>query len=190
MRRVPALSARAPRAPALHRALPLGVGVLLAATVLLAWPGAAQAQWKWRDAQGRVTVSDLPPPREVAERDILQRPSPVVRPAAPAASVPEGAGAPAAATAAPARPAPVDKELEARKRAADAEAAAKTRAEEQRNAALRAENCRRARQHLATMDSGQRVARINDKGEREVLDDEARAAESRRAREVIASECR
>ena len=86
--------------------------------------------------------------------------------------------------------APVDKELQARKKAAEAEQQAKAKAEEQRNAAIRADNCARARSHLATLDSGQRLARINDKGEREVLDDEARAAEVRRAREVIASDCR
>ena len=43
---------------------------------------------------------------------------------------------------------------------------------------------------LATLDSGQRIARINAEGEREILDDEARAEEARRAREVIASDCR
>jgi hypothetical protein len=168
------------------------------ALATLADPAQAQGQWKWRDAQGRVTVSDLPPPREVADKDILQRPAAVARAPAPAvpgvapAAAGAGVAAPGVAASAPAaaRPAPVDKELEARKRAAEAEKAAKAKAEEQRAAAVRAENCKRARQHLATMDSGQRVARINEKGEREVLDDETRAAESRRAREIIASECR
>ena len=40
------------------------------------------------------------------------------------------------------------------------------------------------------MESGQRMARMNDKGEREILDDKQRAEESRRAREVIASDCK
>jgi hypothetical protein len=43
---------------------------------------------------------------------------------------------------------------------------------------------------LATLDSGQRIARIKADGEREILDDDARAKEMRRAREAIASECR
>jgi hypothetical protein len=174
------------------------VAALCVALTTLADPAQAQGQWKWRDAQGRVTVSDLPPPREVADKDILQRPAAPARAPAPAvpgvapAAAGAGVAAPGVAASAPAaaRPAPVDKELEARKRAAEAEKAAKAKAEEQRAAAVRAENCKRARQHLATMDSGQRVARINEKGEREVLDDETRAAESRRAREIIASECR
>ncbi|MEN9631074.1 MAG: hypothetical protein RJA10_4302 [Pseudomonadota bacterium] len=159
-------------------------GLLVAAVSLtLAMP--AMAQWKWRDASGRVTASDLPPPRDIPEKDVLQRPSTAQRAPAPA---------PAAASAAPAVAStaaqPVDKDLEARKRAADAQQKAKQKAEEQRIASLRAENCGRARNHLATLESGQRMARINAKGEREVIDDATRADETRRAREVIASDCR
>ena len=40
------------------------------------------------------------------------------------------------------------------------------------------------------LQGGQRIARINDKGEREVLDDRGRADEMRQARDVIASDCR
>ena len=57
-------------------------------------------------------------------------------------------------------------------------------------AAQRGENCQRARSQQAALESGQRIARLNDKGEREVLDDKGRAEELRQAREVIASECR
>jgi hypothetical protein len=149
-------------------------------TLVLAQPAAAQ--WKWRDANGRVTASDLPPPREVPDKDILQRPQARARavppPAAPASAAP-AASAP-----------PVDARLEARKRAADEQQREKTKAEEDKLAAARAENCRRARNHLSTLDSGIRMTRTNDKGEREILDDKARADETRRAREVIASDCR
>lgn len=179
-----------------HRRGPaLAVPLLLAgALLLLALP--ADAQWRWRDASGRVTASDMPPPREIPDKDILQRPASAARPAtastgaAPAASAPTSAPASAnPAASGPASPV-VDKELEARKRAADQQQQAQKKAEEQRNAATRADNCSRARNYLATLDSGQRVARMNDKGEREFLDDAARAAETRRAREIIASNCR
>jgi hypothetical protein len=146
---------------------------------LLAQPAAAQ--WKWRDANGRVTVSDLPPPRDVPPQNILQRPDTVVRPAAMPASAAASAPTPAPA---------VDRELQARRDAAAQEQAAREKAEAAKLADQRAENCRNARQHLAALDSGQRLARFNDKGEREILDDRQRAAESRRARDVIASDCR
>jgi hypothetical protein len=151
----------------------------------------AQAQWMWKDKDGRVTASDRPPPRDIAEKDILQRPVPearrVAQVAAPAASAAAPAGTPAAAAA---QPTALEREVAARKRAAEAEQATKAKADEERNAARRAENCRIARGQLATLESGVRVVRTNDKGEREVLEDAGRNEEMRRAREVIASECR
>lgn len=158
---------------------------LLGALALLAAAGPAEAQWKWRDANGRITASDLPPPRDIPEKDILQRP------AAPRAVAPApAASAPASPVPAVVAKPPVDKQLEAKRRAAEEEQQAKARAEEARLAEQRAENCRRARAAAASLESGQRVARTNEKGEREILDDAGRAEELRRAREVIASECR
>lgn len=156
--------------------------IVAAAALTLALPAAAQ--WKWRDGNGRVTASDLPPPRDIPEKDILQRPSAQNRAAA--------AGPPAAASAASgaASAVAVDKDLEARKRAAELQQQTKAKAEEQRLAGVRADNCSRARTHLATLESGQRMARVNAKGEREIIDDKTRGDEMRRAREVIASDCR
>ncbi len=156
---------------------------LLALGMLLGLLPPAQAQWKWRDQTGQINVSDRPPPKEVPQKDILARPLPELRRAAE----------PASAASAPARPevrVPVDRELEARKQAADQEQAARLKAESDKAAANRAENCNRARGHVAALESGQRIARLNDKGEREVIDDKGRADELRRAREVIASDCR
>lgn len=168
------------RRPAQLRLLPL-----LPAVLALAALSPAAAQWRWRDATGRITVSDLPPPREVADKDILQRPGSALRPSA--------AGAPTAAPAAAASAAslPVgDKELQARRKAAEQQAKAKARADEERAAATRADNCNRARAQLSTLESGQRLARLNARGERVFLEEGERADEARRAREIIASECR
>lgn len=156
---------------------------LLLLVLLFAAALPASAQWVWKDKNGRVTASDLPPPRDVPERDVLQRPNDAGRRAAPPASAP-ASSAPVAA-----RPAS-DPALEAKRRAVEQERQAKTRAEEEKLAVQRADNCRRARNQLATLESGQRVARTNDKGEREFLDDKARADELRRANDVIASDCR
>jgi hypothetical protein len=163
---------------------PLLVAVpVLLALLALALP--AQAQWKWRDANGRLTVSDLPPPRGTPEKDILQRPETVVlRPPAAAASAASAPATPAAPGAAQ------DPELQARRQAAEQQKAAEEKAAADRVAAQRAENCQRARSHLAALESGQRVARTNSRGELEVLDDRGRAEETRAARAVIASDCR
>jgi hypothetical protein len=169
--------------------------LLLPALLGLAVALPAAAQWKWRDANGQVTASDRAPPKEVAERDILERPNQAARRPAPAAAA--AASAPAA-TSTPAAPAQttapaktrLEAEVEARRRAAEQEAAAKARADAERQAQVRAENCRRARGHVVALESGQRMARTNERGEREVLDDKARADELRAAREVVASDCR
>lgn len=175
-----------------RRAAPARWRVALPALALLLAAAAAQAQWVWRDASGRVTASDRPPPREIAEKDILTRPAPP-RPAREgrngaeaAASAPAaGAGASAAAAATP-----LAREVEARRKAEETQRTAQAKAEEGKLNAARAENCRRARGHLAALETGQRIARTNERGEREILDDKGRAEELRRAREVIGSDCR
>ena len=166
----------------MRRALPC---VAALALLLVGAPG--HAQWKWRDKDGGITVSDRPPPGNVPDKDILSRPAAARRAftAAPAASAASGAasGADSSKTA-------LDREVEARRRASDAEQAAKAKAEDAKLSAQRADNCQRARNQVAVLDSGQRIARVNPKGEREVLDDKGRADEMRQAREVMSTECR
>jgi hypothetical protein len=178
------MSANTPRT----RSARIAIGLVLLLGAL-----AAQAQWVWRDANGRITASDRPPGREIAERDILQRPNAneARRPAAAPAAAASGpaAGSPSSAANRPA-PTALEREVEARKQADKAAADAKAKAEEEKLAAARAENCRRARNNLATLQSGTRLVRTNDRGEPEVVDDNGRNAEIARAREVIASDCR
>ncbi|CAD5367111.1 conserved hypothetical protein [Rubrivivax sp. A210] len=167
----------APSTPVRRRATAVLAGLVLAA---LAAP--ALAQWVWRDRDGQVNASDRPPPRDIAEKDILARPVPEARRSAPRAADAASGAASAAA--------PLDRELQARKRNAEQEQAARSRADEERLAQQRAENCRSARSHISALESGQRIARVNDKGEREIIDDHTRAEDLRRAREVVAADCR
>jgi hypothetical protein len=102
-------------------------------------------------------------------------------PAASGASAASSAALPVAKTTEP--------ELEAKLRKEEQEKAAKAKVEADRLAAQRAENCKRAQAQQRTLQDGLRVARLNDKGEREVLDDKGRAVEMERARAVIASDC-
>ncbi len=145
----------------------------------------AQAQWKWRDANGRVTISDTPPPSGIPDKDVLQRPMPRRAPVAAAAASAAASAAPAAKPVST-----LETEVEARKRKAEEEQKAKERTLEAENAAKRADNCARAKAHLRALEDGLRLARVNEKGEREILDDKGRAAETQRARAVIASDCK
>jgi hypothetical protein len=172
---------------------PAASALLALAALAFAFPAAA-TQWKWREG-GRVIYSDRPPPASIPEREILQRPAGMARGAVPPS--PTGPSlvdpAPASATA-PASSVHTDTGLEARARkeaARKAEAqAAQQKAEEAKIAAARADNCLRARSQLKMLDDGVRIARTNAAGEREILDDKARAGEQNRMRSIIASDCR
>ena len=158
--------------------------VFVGFTVLLAALPAA-AQWKWKDARGQVVISDVPPPREIPDRDVLQKPDLVTR--RPANQPTPVASAPAPEVTAKAK---VDPELEARKKKAEQDQVDKSKVEEEKVAAQRAENCKRAKAHQASLDSGIRLSRTNEKGEREILDDKQRAEEVARTRQIISSDCR
>ena len=155
--------------------------VLISVLVAVTFALPAQAQWKWRK-NGQIQYSDTPPPAGTPDQDILQRPNaPQARVVNPPAS--------AASAAAPAVPR-VEPELEAKRKKTEQDEAAKKKAEEDKHAAARAENCTRAKSYLRTLDDGIRIARTNDKGEREIMDDKQRADETRRTREIVASDCK
>jgi hypothetical protein len=144
----------------------------------------AQAIWKWRDLDGHVEVSDRPPPSNIPEKNILTRPG---AHASLTPSVNDAEPMPASA------PSGVDKELEARKRKLqqdqDAKKQAQADAEKQRINAQKAENCQRARNQLAMLQSGVRVASPDAAGQRIIMDDAKRAQETQRTQQQINDNC-
>ncbi len=145
----------------------------------------AFAQWQWLDASGRKVFSDRAPPPEVSEANILKRPNAK----APAAAEPI-AKEKIPATPASAPMGALEKELLAKKKQSADEEAAKRRADEERNAKAKIENCARAKQAKATVDSGMRISRANAAGQIEVLDEAALAKERAHIQSIIDSECR
>jgi hypothetical protein len=156
----------------------------------------ATAQWQWLDRDGRTVFSDTPPPVDIPEKNILRQP----RGRAKISGVPTAApgqdatGAATQADGSAAKPVGADKELldkkkQVEKQAADA-AAAKRKAEEERVAKTQADNCARAQQAKAGLDSGMRMARTNEKGEREIYDETMRAEEAQRLQGVINENCK
>lgn len=158
------------------------------------------AQWQWVDKDGRKVFSDQPPPSSVPEKSIVRRPgarstADATQAAAESASAnAEGGAAPAARSAASAPSAPKvsgrDKELEDKKKQAQAAEAEKKKAQDEEYAKLRAESCDRARRSKQLLDTGSRIATVNAKGEREVMDDAARTVEGKRLEGVIARDCK
>ena len=155
----------------------------------------ALAQWQWVDKDGRKVFSDRSPPAEIPEKNILKRPPGSMTPApqtSPVAETPAiGASAPLPRPSASApKVTGQDPQLEAKKKQAEAEEAARKKAEDDKVAKERAENCTRSRQALATLQSGIRVASVNAKGERIVMDDAARAAETKRVQDNVNGSCK
>ncbi|MBI2748456.1 MAG: DUF4124 domain-containing protein [Burkholderiales bacterium] len=152
----------------------------------------ASAQWQWINKDGHKVFSDRAPPTEIPDKNILKRPGNRA-PMAPASDAAEGTDAPAAPQGLPVPVKPaggLDKELEAKKKQAKEAEAAKRKAAEEEVTKAKVENCARAKQAKITFESGVRVGRTNAAGEREIMDDAARAEELKRIQGIIAKDCR
>lgn len=137
----------------------------------------ADGRWHWLDQHGRQVYSDMPPPVNVPEHKILQRPGGVSL----SDVTPAGAG-----------PSPSSRPLPAMDDSQATDADRQSPAERplyQRNADTLRENCRRARAALQTLNSGLRLSTINEQGEAVVLDDAMRAQEIRRMQREERDNC-
>jgi hypothetical protein len=163
----------------------LGLFALLALCIALP----AQAQWKWRDASGKLQFSDLPPPQGTAEKDILQRPKNQQQERI--VIVPYGTAASASAPPPPASaPSKTELERQAREKQQDKDAQLRQKEADAKQAEQRRDNCVRAKENMKMLQDGIRLTRQNDKGEPIVIDERQRAEEIARTRTVIDSECR
>jgi hypothetical protein len=157
--------------------------VAIALTLCVALPVSAQ-MYKWVDANGKVQYSDKPPPSNIKTEKLRASPPPASVPAASDAK----AGTPKdAAKAGPKTPA--EQEQAFRKRQLEATKAEEEAGQKQAEARDKAENCKRAKAALASLEIGGRMTRIDDKGERVVLGDQEIAAETAKARQEAAAAC-
>lgn len=164
---------------------------LLAVLVLALLVAPASAQWQWLDVNGKKVFSDLAPPADVPEKNILKQPgAPALRKATPDDAKPGAAGK-VDVTAPKADPAAAKKqaELEAKKKQAEDAEKAKLKAEEQRAAAAKADNCQRAQAALAALNTGTPMRTMNAQGERIFMDEKARQAEKQRLQAAVQQNC-
>ena len=137
---------------------------------LIVLPLSAFAQvYSWKDANGKVHYGDQPPAdRAVATRRVNTAAS---------------AGDPTA------RQAAADKRMDDKKQAKDdtdkKAQAEKNKAEDER----RRQDCERAKVNYQGLESGQIRYRMGANGEREALDDEPRAEEMARTKQIMDSVC-
>ncbi|MDH0866423.1 DUF4124 domain-containing protein [Mitsuaria sp. GD03876] len=159
---------------------PLGV---ICALALLALTSVAQAQWKWKDADGRVQYSDRPPPPGVADKDILQRPSNAQRIATQAQPAAIAASDAASAASAPGRPASEVSSREKVERERKAQ-------EDKARADVMAENCRQAQTQMRMLESGVRMRTGAPGGESQPMTDAMRADKMRQMQTMISTNCK
>lgn len=141
----------------------------LIAFILMCLPLVATAQiYQYKDAQGRTVFSDTPPPDARATRKNIN----VAPPSGDSAR-------------------PLEEKMQEFQKRRDAAAEqeakqAKARAEQEKAA----ENCSRARNKLAALQSGQRIVRYNAQGEREFIDDGSRERETAEASKAVSEWCK
>jgi Domain of unknown function (DUF4124) len=146
--------------------------------------GTAHAQaYKWVDKNGHVGYGDTPPPG--AKVTPLRQIAPAPAPSSPAAAEgKEGKDAKKGPLT------PAEQELEFRRRIKEAQEAAAKADKERKAAEEKKTNCETARQSLRTLESGQRVMRVDSNGERYFINDAQRAQDTARARESVGEWCK
>lgn len=149
---------------------------------LLILPALASAEiYKWKDKDGRVRYSDVPPPSNIPQESLygkkIPKPTglaplaPVEGDATAAANRDKAATAKAAADKSKVDKAPLSKEDAAAKRAKEAEQQKKADEAKQAELKLKEENCKAAKSNLATYTNGGRISKTNEKGERNYMGD-------------------
>lgn len=134
------------------------LSALALALVVIGYAAVASAAlYKWTDAQGRVVYSDQPPNADVKTEQLRGAPPPANPNAAKELA---------------------QRDAEFKKRKADAEAASAKAAREQATSEQRKESCAQAKGELKQLAESQlAIYRYNEKGEREIMDEDARARE-------------
>lgn len=152
------------------------IRILLLCLVML--PTLASAEiYKWKDKDGKVRYSDVPPPSNVPQESLygkkIPRPTgqPPLAPVEGDATAAANKEKSAAKDKGAADKAPVSKEEEAAKRAKDAERLKKEDEAKAAELKFRQESCMIARTNVKTYSDGGRLVKTNEKGEREYLGD-------------------
>ena len=151
---------------------------ILVLLIGLALAGVAQAQIKcWTTADGKRACGDAPPAG--VKVTTLKVPS------APASA----ATGDAAKDAKKGPLTPADREQDYRKRQAEAQKTAAKADQKKQDEDAKKQNCERSREMLRAVESGQRIQRTDDKGERFYLDDAQREQEAAKAGAQVQQNC-
>ena len=155
----------------------------LAAAGFVAAPSTAQQLYKYTGPDGKVQYSDRPPAEGQKAEKVTGARAGTVSPGASAA-----AGGDAAKSGAPKSLA--EQEQDFRKRRLEAQEKASKDAKLAEGKQAQDESCAALRTQLSGVQSGARIARINERGEREFLEDNGIQQEIQRLQREIAATCK
>lgn len=140
------------------------VAVLLATT-------AVHAQiYQWKDGNGKTVISDKPPGANVRSLRKIDAEAP--------------------AETAAGQKTMADREMDFRKRQQETQEKAAQAQKEQQAAADKKDNCEKARRYLASLESGERIALRDDRGERYFMEDAQRQQEIAKTRQTAQESCK
>ena len=153
--------------------------------------GLSQAEiYKWKDKEGKVRYSDTPPPSNVKQEAIIGKKKPAEPTGRePLAPVDKTSAAPAAVVPKSPEPPVNPEDLAAEKRQQNAEAEKKNKQEKEAEAKRKAENCSAAKANMETYTQGGRVYKMNEKGERQYMDENDFKAGKEQAQQEINDNC-
>ena len=155
--------------------------------VLIALPIIANAEiYKWKDKDGTVRYTDTPPPSNIKQEPIsgkkLTKPTGQA-PLAPVANIANTAGK------VPNQNLESPDEIAAKLRQKNAETEKNNKNEKEAQTKIKEENCKASKANLASYQQGGRVYKMNEKGEREYLDDAGLKAGAEKAQKEVSEYC-
>lgn len=171
--------------------------LVIALAVLMAFSSLSYAElYKWKDKNGQIQYTDTPPPSNIKRQDISGKKSINATGKEPLSTVTNPQAVPAQApnkelekfveqepTASP-------EETAAKIRQENAEREKNNKQEKEAQAKLKAENCKAAKANFESYTQGGRVYKMNEKGEREYLDDAGLKSGADKARSEMNEYCR
>jgi hypothetical protein len=164
----------------------IGLGLAMAC-------GAAQAQlYHYKDAQGHMVYSDIPPPPGIPAGNVLKAPK--LKQGAPGPDAPATADAKGAkdpkddkSTAKKGPQSVADREADYKKRMAEADKKGKEDAQKNEQAQQTQARCAALQANLAALQNGQRIRKFDASGNPYFIDDGERKADAAKAQQDMSS---
>ena len=162
-------------------------GFLMLGILVLVWPFLSDAEiYKWKDKYGTVRYTDTPPPSNIKQESIIGKKA--IKPTGQVPLAPV-VNTDATMSKEPALTGISAEEAAARLRQKNAEADKNNKKEKETQAKLKEENCKASRANLASYQQGGRIYKMNEKGEREYLDDAGLKAGAEKAQKEVSEYC-